>query len=509
MFYRYKMNILGCFLAFLLLATPEMQAFADGTTMIGLSSNSAEVGGKVTVTISGSDSSTLSLRYNNEVFKFVSCSNAGAVTDGNVVTFTGQSGDVTFEAIGSGSGDLIVSSDTLSGSSVSVPVSGQTATSSEESEPEEETEEEAPEETAGEEPAEAESEEESAAEEQAPEETSEKSQKKSNASTGDGDFVIGGVEYVLSERFSDSEIPDGYKKKTLHIHGGTYDELSNGVFTLVYLKPADNIEGSGEFYIYDEDLDNVSKYAALGSPEYFITVEKPDELISDLFEKTKITVGGETFKVYQIGEDMTDFYFVYGTDPNGNTGWYSYDSAKETIQRANEQLLNMAQAPSADDEDPEEHISIKKVKGETNFELSDILGTPRTLAAIAIFFLVVIFVIIIDILLFRGRGRDDGYEDEEEYPYPEEKEEKAPTVDDILEEKDFDEANKPHHGKLFNRKKSTDIWDTGDQKINDTSSLAEMDDASKLKKQVFKSRAADSSRDADEGMIDVIDFNDL
>ena len=112
-----KIRNSGLILVLIIALCPVLSVFADGTTSISLSQNTAEVGNKVVVTINGSDSSTLSLRYNNEVFKFVSCSVAGASENANIISFSGQSGQITLEAIGSGAGDLIVSSDTLSGRS--------------------------------------------------------------------------------------------------------------------------------------------------------------------------------------------------------------------------------------------------------------------------------------------------------------------------------------------------------------------------------------------------------
>ena len=116
-----KRKLLALLLALLLIAAP-VTVYADGTTSIATSGNSAKVGDKVTVTVSGSDSSKLSLRYNNNVLKFQSCSASGYSTEGNVITFSGKSAQITFEATDGGSGDLVVSSDTLSGSSTSVQV---------------------------------------------------------------------------------------------------------------------------------------------------------------------------------------------------------------------------------------------------------------------------------------------------------------------------------------------------------------------------------------------------
>ncbi len=208
---------------------------------------------------------------------------------------------------------------------------------------------------------------------------------------------------------------------------------------------------------------------------------------------------------------MTDFYFVYGTDPNGNKGWYSYDSARETIQRVNERLFEMASQPKMQEEEEQGHISMQKSKADTShFDLSKMIGSSRTIIAIAIFVMVVVLLVILDLLLLHRRGEPDELETyDEDEEVNDEREKAVPTVDKILDEKDFNEANKPHRSrKIFNREKSSDIWDTGEKMLSDTSKIAEMDDSSKLKKQVFRGRSSDNN-DSDDDKIDVIDFNDL
>ena len=527
MFLSHTKKLAAMLLSVMLFMGSGLCVYADGTTSIALSNNSPEVGGKVTVTVSGSDSSTLSLRYNNDVFRYVGCSNTGATTDGNIVTFTGQSAQVTFEAISAGSGDLIVSSDTLSGSSTSVPVAAAASSTQTESETQEENDanndsEESDtqsENDGSEDEADQESDSSDSADDVTAESDSEEESEDvagadaaltSNASDGDGDYIIDGVEYVVSERFSEDEIPSGFSKTTLQIHGKTYDEITDGSLTLIYLKPADNVDGDGEFYVYDEELDRVSKYAVLGSSGYYITVSKPDELPSDQLVKTKITVGGEQFKVYQFGDEMSDFYFAYGTDQDGNTGWYSYDSAKETIQRANEGLLTTA-ASALETAEQEATPGVTKPK-KPPFDASNLLDSltsSRTMLAIGIFVLVVLLVIVLDILLFRRKAKDEDYDDYDDNFDDADEPDEVPTVD-MLSDKDFDEANKPHKSRnLFGKEKSTDIWDTKDKMLSDTSELPTIEDVSKLKKQVFRGRGMDSGGGAEDGKIDVIDFNDL
>ena len=485
MFQHHRMKLSAILLA-LLLAVAPATVYADGTTSIATSGNSAQVGDKVTVTVTGSDSSKLSLRYNNNVLKFQNCSAAGYSTEGNVITFNGKSAQITFEAADSGSGDLVLSSDVLSGSSTSVQVA---AAAAPEPEPEEE------------------------------ETADDASTKKAS---GDADFTIDGTDYVLSERYADSEIPAGFSKTSMKIHGGTYRELSNGSLTLVYLKPADNIAGSGVFYVYDKDSDSVSPFAMLGTSDYYVLLATPDELLTDSLAEAKIKVKGAKYDAYQLGDTENGFYYVYGTDSLGTTGWFSYDSEEETVQRANEALLTSGVTP-ADGGDEDDTGNVKKEKKKKSSgdlidmqELMDTLTTSRNLLAVGIFALVVLFIIILDVLLFRRRRDDDDddfdYDDDYDDRKPENDEPEVMTVENILEADDFEEANKPHKNKkFFGRDRQTDIWDTADGRLSDTGELPfQKDDSSKLKKQVFRGRGGrDSGADGEDGKVDLIDLNDL
>ena len=508
MFHNIARKLTGILLALLIAGMP-LTVYADGSTSIMLSGNSTEVGKKVTVTVSGSDSSKLSLRYNNNVLKFQSCSASGYTTDGNVISFNGKSAKITFEAVDAGSGDLVVSSDVLSGSSASVKVAATAQPVSEpEAKPEEDKEEEDTEKS------------EDKSEEQAKEDTDKSKKKTSNASDGEGDYIIDGTAYVLSERFTDREIPDGYSRIQLKIHGGTYRELTNGTLTLVYLKPADHIEGSGVFYLYDEESDSVSDFTILGSGKYYVVVEEPEEAASDLFTEAKLTVKDTSYPAYQAGEGESDFYYVYGTDALGDTGWFSYDAVDETIQRANMELLQRVSAPEPEEEETvKSEKKEKKNKGVTSelMELVDSLTSSRTMLAAVIFVVVVLLIILLDILLFRRRSSYDDDEDDyfdDDYERDEKKENDGPevlTADNLLEAEDFEEANKPHRGKKRSGKgRQTDIWDTSERKLSDMSDLpVSNDDHGKLKKQVFRGRGVEAAPEAEENKVDVIDFNDL
>lgn len=497
MFQKKSKKWTALLLTALLLCLPVSTLHAEGTTSIALSGNSVEVGKKVTVTITGSDTSKLSLRYNNNALKFVGCSASGFSTDGNTISFSGKSATVTFEAQDSGAGDLVVSSDVLSGSSASVQVTKPAA-------------------AAEEKPAET-----KPAEQEKPRENNSRdsASNSSKASSEDGDFTINGKPYVLSERYKDSEIPSGYTRKTMKIHGGTYRELTNGKITLVYLKPADKIEGSGEFYVFDPDKDSVSEYKVLGKSDYYLTVSKADK-VPEVLEGTKVKIQKKVYNLFKVKGQENDFYYVYGTDQAGNKGWHCYDSLLGTIQRANMDLLSgtsLADEQGEGDQQDDGKASgksVKKKKGEASSEFDpdaiiSQFGGSRNVMAVAIFIGVVLLIIILDILLFRRKIRDD--EDEQEEEFPEEQTEVL-QVDHILEAEDFEEANKPHKSRKFlKREKPADIWDTKEKVFSDDTSDLSMvnDESSQLKKQVFRGRSSEGGSEGDEGKVDVIDFNDL
>ena len=107
---------------------PAQAAQVGGTTTIAVSSSSMEVGDRLTVTVKPSADGTIRLRYNGSVLRLTNCDASGYTTAGSEVTYTGGEATLTFEAVGSGSSGLIVSSDTLTGSSTTVQVADPAAT---------------------------------------------------------------------------------------------------------------------------------------------------------------------------------------------------------------------------------------------------------------------------------------------------------------------------------------------------------------------------------------------
>ena len=251
--------------------------FAQGTTMIAVSKNSPAVGDKVTVSVTASESGTITVKYTSAMLTFVSCTGSGYTTSGNSVSFSGKTGDVVFTAAASGTASIIVSSTSCSGSSTTLSIGGGSAPAepaAQEQPAAQATVEEAPAEepAAVEEPV-----------EEAPAEVAATPDGAVGTLNGSGGFDINGVSYVVSERYSDSEVPSGFSKTTVKIGSSTYSEPTNGSLTLLYLKPADNIAGSGVFYLYNAEASTVSEFLMLGSSKDYVIISAADAGPSSAF----------------------------------------------------------------------------------------------------------------------------------------------------------------------------------------------------------------------------------
>ena len=390
---RKHKNFIGMLVGLLaLLSTLSFPCFAEGTTTIHMSADSLSVGDTLAVTVTASESGSISLRYNADVLQFAG-SSVSYTTDGNTITFEGASATLQFTAASQGTSSLIVSSPTITGSSASVQVAGGAADTQQTQDAQDTT-----------------------------------------TQAADGQFTIDGIAYVVSERYPESAIPAGFNRTRVTIDGYAYRELSNGSITLLYLKRADDTAGDGVFYQYDEATNTVTPFAMLGTADQYVVLATPDSLLRDSFTETTLTVGDQTLSVYKEGDDG-DFYFVYGTNQDGVTGWFQYDNTDGSIQRVNEQLLSQ-------DTTTEEPVTTAAGSDEYFGKWQK----QRYLVAGLLFVIVVLAVVIINLLLSRRRrAEEEDWMDENEPDDPDltgadddaiEKD----LMDDLAEEEDADQG---------------------------------------------------------------------
>ncbi len=532
----------------------DLTAYADGTTMIYLSEKDIGVGDTFEMKVNGSEKSTITVRYNASILNFTNCDAAGYTTNGNAITFSGKSATITFKATAEGKSNLIVASDKLTGASTAVNVGAGSSSSQSNNEESNDSSQAANDSNQAANGAETEQDNAEASTNNNDEGNSTDAQASSSQPADGGDFSYNGVAYVVSERFKDSEVPAGFTKKTVEIHGSSYNEPVNDTMTLLYLKPASNTSGSGEFYVYDTENDSVSPMQLLGDNEHYVILMPPGSLLQKNMVEAEISVGDKTCKGYRIGDVENDFYFVYGMNESQTVDWYQYDAATGTIQRVNTELFSIA-----DDSEDEGEGDGSETEGEGDdskskesfFEmLQSKLGNVRLVLALLIFVLAVLIIVIIDLLVFRRNDDDDevfgddegdddgdieligtdkdGLLDVDEVRLEDDsasepsngvdageaskskkngtKQASAKAEDEEDDEEDDDDGDVKQKKKrplFFRKKKQDDIWSEPDASENSL-----FDDEDEYEK--FFRRVRSNSDNASDGeRVDVIDLNDL
>lgn len=377
-------------------------ALAQGTTSISLSKSNIAVGDSTTVSITATDSGTVTVKYTASLLSLTSCTASGYTSEGNTVTFSGKSGDLVFTASSEGTASIIVSSSSCSGSSTTLTIGGSSATTDTSAE-------------------------ESASNEEAVEtaETSETTEVADEAATtsvvgtgvgtlnADGGFDIDGVAYVVSERYSDSEIPSGFSKTTITIGSSTYNELTNNAITLLYLKPADNTSGSGVFYVYDESAGTVALFQMIGTSDNYVIVSTAESAISSALTETTLDADGVSCMAYTA--DGSEFYYIYGTNQDGVTGWFMYDSAYGSISRADE--LGLATVSSVSSTDTADDSTTTTYDATENY-VNKLDLFRKLISALVILCVILLFVIINMAIKGKGRGNsgdDDDDDDDDDF----------------------------------------------------------------------------------------------
>lgn len=145
---------------------------------------------------------------------------------------------------------------------------------------------------------------------------------------------IDGVNYEIIEDYSSRPLPDNFAPTECDYNGQLVmagKHSGNGII-IMYLQAADD-NGKSGFYVYDTVSRTFSPYIVLGASklDYVVllildSMEKPDG-----YKIVDMTINDMAVKVLKNGND--DFYIFYGMNSEGSTGWYSYDTKENTVQR--------------------------------------------------------------------------------------------------------------------------------------------------------------------------------
>lgn len=146
--------------------------------------------------------------------------------------------------------------------------------------------------------------------------------------------AVGGANYEIIEDYSSRPLPENFAPTEVDYNGHkvTAGKHSGNGITIMYLQAVDD-NGKSGFYVYDTVSKTFSPYIELGASHLNYVVL----LISDSMEKpdgykmVDMIINDMSVKVLKNGND--DFYLFYGINSEGSTGWYSYDTKENTVQR--------------------------------------------------------------------------------------------------------------------------------------------------------------------------------
>lgn len=145
--------------------------------------------------------------------------------------------------------------------------------------------------------------------------------------------TIDGVAYTVVPE-APTSIPTGFTVATSTLGETEVSvlESSDGKIVLYTLK--NNESGATDYYTYDKDNNEFSllKYGVINGKMYvFADVSKGN---ADGYTKTTLNLGNSKITAFNPDNtDLSDFYIIY-CYVDGKYGYYSYDSAENTIQRA-------------------------------------------------------------------------------------------------------------------------------------------------------------------------------
>ncbi|MBQ7562849.1 MAG: hypothetical protein IJT16_02540 [Lachnospiraceae bacterium] len=146
---------------------------------------------------------------------------------------------------------------------------------------------------------------------------------------------------LISTLFPDEFLPLNFHKENVTYQGQQAESarFDNGDITLLYT--VDSTGQNGSYKRYDEASGELSDFRIIHGPEdkYIMILKAPEDVVApEGYTRATLQWNGENFEAYmQMGNSTeavaSDFFLVYATSSDGNTGWYMYDQGEGTYQR--------------------------------------------------------------------------------------------------------------------------------------------------------------------------------
>lgn len=236
--------------------------------------------------------------------------------------------------------------------------------------------------------------------------------------SGDGPQVeVDGVQYVVSNDFSDAVIPSGFERSEMTFEGTTCQVVTQAASgeSAMYLAPMDG--GEADFFLYISDSGTFIPFeeVEIAQDRYLVLLRDDGATkLPSQYQETTLTMNGKEFTAWQ-DTDNADYYMIYALNSDGEKALYRYDTVDKTYQRYE---------PQASADDTQTKSSPKGLWGKILRFIEDFLDIAVILGGLLLLILLIIIIVVAVKLRHRNLELDDLY-DEYGIDLDEEEEEQA------------------------------------------------------------------------------------
>ncbi len=219
-------------------------------------------------------------------------------------------------------------------------------------------------------------------------------------------FFVNGKDMFVGEAPDGDSIPEGFSKTTVSYQEKEISAYSGGSQNITLFYMVDGLNSNGGFYVYDVANNSVYPYITLKNTEGSYLLLLADGVSAPAgYSATTITLAGEDSESVQtnvsawVSDSDSEFFLVYALNPNGDTGFYQYDTKEKTIQRyhANAKASDSAQGDASDVEELKEALAASRQENQKSSKTHFMI-----IITLAILSIVLLFTIIG--LVFKVRG---------------------------------------------------------------------------------------------------------
>lgn len=218
------------------------------------------------------------------------------------------------------------------------------------------------------------------------------------------EVVVDDQTMYVEEDLTGAELPSGFTVIEYAFDGKTIPALSDDTYIILMLRLPDN-SASG-FYVYDND-GVFTKLITLTIGGQIFHIMPTDEVPDGYSAVNDFTIGEVTVPAYKSDKaGLGDFALVYAKGPGGQTGFYSYDTVDNTIQRVVEPKEEEKTDEAIGDTDKKTDIITSFMELNTN-------GKIVVITILAIIILLIAAVVVLIIKIASSSKADDDFEEED------------------------------------------------------------------------------------------------